>query len=86
MEKEELQQQLAYCPLRIRMNDGREYLVENRDFIMIGDYAASVLYRREDGKLLNGLMGLMNITMVEPLGLPGDDAADRPNGSHQNDS
>lgn len=67
MEKDELQAQLQNCPLLVRMNDGKDYIVEKPEFIIIGDYAASVLYRRDDGKLLNGLMNLMNITMVEPF-------------------
>ena len=62
MERTELEEKLADCPLRIRMNDGREYTVEKPEFIVVGDYSASVLIRREDGKLLNGLMNLMNIT------------------------
>lgn len=68
MERDEFEQHLRFCPLRIRMNDGRDYVVEKPEFITIGDYTVSILRRGDDGKLPHGLFSLMNITMVEPLG------------------
>jgi hypothetical protein len=71
MEKEGIEGQLRHCPLRLRMNDGLEYIVEKPEFITIGDYAASVLQRR-DGAMRHTLLSLMNITAVEPLGQPAE--------------
>lgn len=66
MEKDTLEAMVRDCPLRIRMNDGFEYLVEKPEFITIGDYTVSVLLRR-DGAMRHTLLSLMNITAVEPL-------------------
>lgn len=85
MERFELEEQLRHCPLLVRMNDGREYVIEKREFIMLSDYAASVLVRR-DGELRHGLMSLLNITMVEPMGMPGPDGQTNTNGSPSKES
>lgn len=71
MEKKDLEEQLPNCPLRIRMNEGREYDVEKPEFIMIGSYTASVLIRK-DGAMRPVLLTMVNITSVEPLGEPAD--------------
>ena len=53
------------CPLLIRMNDGREYLVEKPEFIVVADYTAAILID-DDGVKRNAVIGLMNIASVIP--------------------
>ncbi len=65
MESEELQELISECPLQIRMNDGREYLVEKPEFIVVGDYTAGILID-DAGVKRNAVITLMNITMVIP--------------------
>lgn len=67
MEKHDLEDQLRNCPLRLRMSDGRAYVVEKPEFITVGDYTASVLLHRE-GAMRHSLLDLLSITAVEPLG------------------
>lgn len=64
MEKEEFEELIKECPLLVRMNDGREYRIEKPEFVIVGDYAASILYRNEKGKLLNAIASLINISTV----------------------
>ncbi|MEM8864988.1 MAG: hypothetical protein AAGF31_05520 [Planctomycetota bacterium] len=71
MEKEDLQGQLRLCPIKIRMNEGEEFLVEKPEFITIGDYSAAVMTRR-DNALRPTLLALVNITSVQPLGEPAE--------------
>ncbi|MEN1681654.1 MAG: hypothetical protein AAGJ46_18890 [Planctomycetota bacterium] len=71
MEKEDLQGQLKHCPIKIRMNDADEFVVQSPEFIIIGDYSAAVLTRRA-GAMRPTLLSLVNITSVEPAGEPAD--------------
>jgi len=65
MENDELKDLIRECPLLIRMSDGREYLVEKPEFIIVGDYTAGVLVD-VDGVKRNAVVTLMNITSVVP--------------------
>jgi hypothetical protein len=65
MESDELQKLIRECPLLIRMNDGREVLVEKSEFITVGDYTAGVLYD-DNGVKRNTVISLINITSVIP--------------------
>jgi hypothetical protein len=67
MDRKELNALIAEGPIRIRMNDGRSYDVENHDFICVSDISASVLCRGEDGKLRHVHLPLVTMTAVEPL-------------------
>lgn len=67
MEKEDLESQVKNCPLRIRMSDGEEYLVDKPEFISVGDFTVSVLSKRA-GAMRHTLLSLINITSVEPAG------------------
>ncbi|NOZ39609.1 MAG: hypothetical protein GXP24_05215 [Planctomycetes bacterium] len=62
---DDLQKMLKDCPLLIRMNDGREFFIENSEFIVIADYTAAVLVD-DDGVKRNAVLTLMNITSVIP--------------------
>jgi hypothetical protein len=63
MEADEFRKLAAEYPLLIRMNDGREYLLEKPEFAIVGDYTAGILYR-DNGRLLNGVISLLNIAVV----------------------
>ncbi|MEQ8846397.1 hypothetical protein [Botrimarina sp.] len=65
MESDDLQDLLNECPLLIRMNDGREVLVEKPEFIVISPYNAAVL-TDIDGRKRIIVLSLMNITSVIP--------------------
>lgn len=65
MEADEFRQLVHECPLIVRMNDGREYVIEKPEFVMVGDYTAGVLIRDQD-VLRNAVITLMNIATVIP--------------------
>jgi len=65
MEPNDLQKMLQDCPLLIRMNDGREFFIENSEFITVGDYTTSVLVD-DEGIKRHVVLSLMNITSVIP--------------------
>ncbi len=63
MEPDDLKDLIKECPLIIRMNDGREYFVEKPEFIMVGDYAAGILYD-DNGVKRNAVASIINISTV----------------------
>ena len=65
MEADDLQKLIRECPLLIRMNDGREFLVEKPEFIVVADYTAAILVN-DNGVKRNAVITLMNITSVIP--------------------
>ena len=67
MDREELTALIAKGPVRIRMNDGHEYMIESSEFATVSDIAAAVLYRAEDGKLRHMHLPLVTMSGVEPL-------------------
>ena len=67
MDREELNALVRQGPIRIRMNDGRFYDVENHDWISVSDISAAVLYRGDDGKLRHVHLPLVTMSAVEPL-------------------
>jgi hypothetical protein len=71
MEQHDLENLIRQCPLRIRTNDGHEYLVEKAEFITVGDYTASILFD-DAGVKRHAIVGLMNISAVVPEGAPSE--------------
>ncbi len=70
MESSDLEALISQCPCLMRLNDGREYLVEKPEFITVGDYTASVLFN-DKGVKRHAVVGLINISAVlpqEPVG------------------
>ncbi len=65
MEEQDLQDLLKECPLLIRMNDGREVVVEKPEFIVVSPYNAAVL-ANDDGRKRIVVVSLMNIASVIP--------------------
>jgi hypothetical protein len=71
MESDDLKDLIRDFPLLIRTNDGREYFVEKAEFITVGDYTTSILFNH-DGVMRHAILGLMNISAVEPQGAPSE--------------
>jgi hypothetical protein len=68
MDREELTAALKAGPIKILMNDGREYNIAAPDEALITDIAAHVLYRSEtDGKLKAMILPLVTMSGVEPI-------------------
>ena len=65
MKTGDLEKLIPECPLLIRMNDGREYLVEKPEFIVVADYTAAILVN-DEGVKRNAVVTLMNISSVVP--------------------
>jgi hypothetical protein len=67
VEQQDLQHLIRQCALRIRTNDGCEYLVEKPEFITAGDYTTSILFD-DAGVKRHAVLGLINISAVLPEG------------------
>ncbi len=68
MDREELIAMIKAGPVRILMNDGREYDIAAPDEALITDIAAYVLYRsKTDGKLKAMTLPLVTMSGVEPI-------------------
>jgi hypothetical protein len=63
MEPDELRDWIRRCPVRIRMNSGDTYEVPSPEFALVSDYSVAIL-TRENGRMLNRLLSLMNISEV----------------------
>jgi len=68
MESSDLQALIRECPLLIRTNNGVDYLVEKPDFVTVADYTASILFSDANGVKRHAVIGLINISAVEPQG------------------
>jgi hypothetical protein len=66
-EQHDLENLIRQCPLKIRTNNGREYLVEKSEFITVGDYTASNLFD-DAGVKRHAIVGRINISAVVPEG------------------
>ncbi len=59
---------LKQGPIRVRMNNGDEYVIPSLEFAAIGDIAAHVLTRdAEDGLLHGRMLSLVAMCSVEPI-------------------
>lgn len=66
MEPDEVRAWLRRTPIRIRMNNGDTYEVPSPEFAIVGDFSMSVL-TRDDGRLLNKILALINISEITEL-------------------
>jgi hypothetical protein len=66
MEPTEVRDWLRRCPIRIRMNTGDTYDVPSPEFALVSDYSVAVL-TRENGRMLNRLLALVNISEIVDL-------------------
>ena len=71
MEPDELRAWIAKSPVRIRMNNGDMYDVASPEFALVSDYSVAVL-TRENGRMLNKLLALVNISEVSERPQPAD--------------
>ncbi len=67
MDREELLNMFREGPVRISMNDGREYTVEHSDEAIVSDISAYVLYRGSDDRLRRVALPLVTMSAVHPL-------------------
>ena len=63
MEPDELRAWIRRSPVRIRMNNGDTYEVPSPEFALISDYSIAIL-ARDNGRMLNRLLSLINISEV----------------------
>jgi hypothetical protein len=73
MEPDELKAWIRRGPVRIRMNNGDTYDVPSPEFALISDYSVAVL-TRDNGRMLNRLLSLMNISEVSERPQPADES------------
>ncbi len=68
MDREELTTAIKAGPIRIHMNDGKEYDIAAPEEALVTDIAAHVLYRsKTDGKLKAMILPLVTMSGVEPI-------------------
>lgn len=66
MEPDEVRAWLRRSPIRIRMNNGDMYDLPSPEFAIVGDFSMSVLVR-DDGRLLNKILALVNISEISEI-------------------
>jgi hypothetical protein len=71
MEPDEVRAWLRRGPVQIRMNNGDTYEVAGPEFALVSDYSVAVL-TRDNGRMLNRLLALMNISEVREHSHPAD--------------
>jgi len=67
MNEKELKAAVDAGPVAIRMNDGREYMVESNQFITVGPSTAAVLCREDDGEYYHSILPLITMSGVRSL-------------------
>jgi hypothetical protein len=66
MRADEFQQCIRERPVLIRMNDGREFFIDEHQNVMVGDYAAGFLVIDDSGVKRNAVISFSNIVDVTP--------------------
>jgi uncharacterized protein (UPF0216 family) len=69
MDREELEEMLKTAPTLIRMNDDREYVVDNPELFMLSSMALHLLRRSDDGKLRAVILPLVTMACAEQIEL-----------------
>ncbi|MEQ8210583.1 MAG: hypothetical protein RH917_12205 [Lacipirellulaceae bacterium] len=67
MDREELLKLLQTGPIRILMNDGNSYSVEQPSEAIVSDDAAHVLYRDTKGQVRVMILPLVSMSGIEQL-------------------
>ena len=67
MDRESLLAAIDLGPVRVYMNDGHSYEIEDHKSCLIDYIRAYVLYRDSDGKLRAQCLALVCMTRVEPI-------------------
>ncbi|MEQ1828733.1 MAG: hypothetical protein ABL921_22410 [Pirellula sp.] len=57
-------------PIRVRMNDGSEYIILSPEFCVVSEIAAHTLYKDDEGKLRPRTLALVCMVSIEPLESP----------------
>jgi hypothetical protein len=71
MEPDELRAWIRRSPIQIRMNNGDVYDVPSPEFALVSDYSVALL-TRDNGRMLNRLLALINISEVTENPQPAD--------------
>lgn len=67
MDRQTLLEAVKRGPVRVTMNDGSKYEIPSLEFCAVGDIAAYVLLRGEDGKLRARHLALVCMVEIEEL-------------------
>lgn len=67
MDREELMKVIRQGPVRITMNNNQTFHVPDREFAIVDDIAAHVLYRETNGKMRTVILPLVTMAVVEQL-------------------
>lgn len=70
MDRETLRRLLDASPIRILMNDGKSYTIDDPRQAIVDNISCYTLYRDEDGKLRTMILPLVTMSGVEPLEAP----------------
>lgn len=77
MEPDELRDWIRRSPIRIRMNNGDAFEIAGPEFALVSDYSVVVL-TRDNGRMLNRLLSLINISEVTELPASADRGTSQP--------
>ena len=67
MDRVTLVEAIKRGPVRVTMNDGSQFEIPSLEFCAVGDIAAYVLLRGEDGKLRPRHLALVCMVQIEEL-------------------
>lgn len=67
MDRETMKELLGHLPIRIEMNDGAKYVVEDHGDIAVSDIAAVVTAKCADGIIRHKWLALVCMCSVEPI-------------------
>ncbi len=67
MDRETLLEAIASGPIRVTMNDGKEFDIPSSEFAIVDSTAAHVLTRDEDGKMRARILALVCMAHIQRL-------------------
>lgn len=67
MDRELLQRLLDASPIRILMNDGRSYTIDDPRQAIVDNISCYTLYHDDDGKVRTMVLPLVTMSGVEPI-------------------
>lgn len=66
MKPDEIRELLRQTPAIIHTADGREYLVQSNEFVLVGTRTVAVLFRNPDNELINTVLASHLISSITP--------------------
>ncbi|MCG8451486.1 MAG: hypothetical protein MI725_18120 [Pirellulales bacterium] len=67
MDRDSLVRLLSASPIRILMNDGNSYVIDQPSEAIVDDISCYALYRKDGGKYATMVLPLVTMSGVEPL-------------------